>query len=246
MKKILLFVLLVVVAWQGCQYTELDEYEGGSSIYFSITRDTMKYSLGKIDIDIDEQVLQLPIYLFGEVANYDRTIRLRTELCDTDSLRAEVDEDFKAIPSELILKADTNVAVLDVVLMRTEELAKHNRMFTIVIEEDSWFDSEYNWRKDSDGNPYFIGHSMTVIMTEDFPKPWWWKDDDPNFGFWSYKKADLICSLCDISRTEFVGNEVIPDYKLRYYGKKVQRYLNENPVYEDDGTLMTMGKNAQG
>ena len=247
MKRLIAPVLFILIFLQGCHYTEIDGYKGGCSVYFSVQRDTMKYSWGKIDNDIKEQVLQLPIYLFGQVANYDRKIRLRTLLCEVDSLRAEIGRDFRPLPQEVFLRADTNKVIVDITLLRTEELVKHDRIFTVVIEEDSWFDSEYNWRKDGDGNSYFIGHSMTIIMNEDFPKPWWWKENDANFGEWSYKKADLICRLCDIPREEFIGNNVIPNFKLIYYGKKVQRWLNEQdpPYLDEDGSPMMMGPNAQ-
>ena len=117
--------------------------------------------------------------------------------------------------------------------------------FAYVLPEE--FDSEFNRRKDSDGNPYFIGHSMTIISNEDFPKPWWWRDENDFFGVWSFKKADLICTLCDVSRKEFISSNVIPDFKLKYYAKKVQRWLDEQeePYLDENLEPMTMGPEAQ-
>lgn len=250
MKKLLFFLLLTIGLLQACQYTEVDGYEGGSSVYFSISWDTMRYSWGTIDGEIMEQVLKLPIYLFGQVKDYDRTLKIRTILCEIDSVRAEINRDFRPVPTEVILPADTNRTNLEIILLRTPELAQHDRVFKVVIEEDDQFDSEYNWRKDDEGIPYFIGHSMTIIMNENFSKPWWWRDPDANFGNWSAKKGDLICRLCGITRERFVGNTTIPEFQLKYYGRKVQEYLNEEsakgrPVMEDDGTRMVMGVNAQ-
>ena len=75
MKRLILTIGILSSILQGCQLTEVDGYVGGSSIYFSIKRDTMTYSWGTVDSDIQERVLELPIYLFGEVKDYDRKIQ---------------------------------------------------------------------------------------------------------------------------------------------------------------------------
>lgn len=239
--------LIILLLSQSCKNTELETYEGGSSIYFSVQQDSLRYSWGIIDGNIKERILKLPIYLFGHVKDYDRKIKIRTVLCEIDSLRAEPYVDFLPIPSEVFLAANTNKTEVEITMIRTAALSKHERIVTVVIEENEEFDSEYNHQKDYDGNPIFIGHRMTIISDENFPRPWWWKDNNPYFGKWSYLKADLICRLCSISRADFTGNTVIPDFKLKYYGKKVQRWLNEqNPSYkEEDGSEMTMGEKSQ-
>ena len=247
MKHLILIIGIISSILQACQLTEVDGYVGGSSIYFSIQRDTMTYSWGTVDSDIQERVLELPIYLFGEVKDYDRKIQVSTELCKTDSVRAVEGVDFRAITKEVILPANCEKTSLQITMLRTEALRKYNRILTVVIEESEEFDSEFNWRKDSDGNPYFIGHSMTIISNEDFPKPWWWRDENDFFGVWSFKKADLICTLCDVSRKEFISSNVIPDFKLKYYAKKVQRWLDEQeePYLDENLEPMTMGPEAQ-
>ena len=258
MKHLFFLYILALLLCYGCEHTELEGYEGGSSIYFSkqsfqILGDTMHYDTwGILDSDIKERVFRLPIYLFGTVTDYDRTINIRTVLCETDSLRAEVDVDFRPIPTEVILPANSNITYVEITMLRSKELAHYNRIFTVVIEESEQFDSEYNWRTDSEGNRYFLGHSMTIVASEDFPKPWWWdRIAIPYFGEWSYLKADLICTQCDIRRADFISSEQPQEFKLKYYGKKVQRWLDEQaeqgePYLEEDGTPMTMGKEAQG
>ena len=216
MKHLILIIGIISSILQACQLTEVDGYVGGSSIYFSIQRDTMTYSWGTVDSDIQERVLELPIYLFGEVKDYDRKIQVRTELCKTDSVRAVEGVDFRAITKEVILPANCEKTSLQITMLRTEALRKYNRILTVVIEESEEFDSEFNWRKDSDGNPYFIGHSMTIISNED-------------------------------SRKEFISSNVIPDFKLKYYAKKVQRWLDEQeePYLDENLEPMTMGPEAQ-
>ncbi len=247
MKRLILIIGIINSVLQGCQLTEIDEYVGGSSIYFSVEHDTMTYSWGTVDGNVQKRVLQLPIYLFGEVKDYDRKIRIHTELCNTDSVRAVEGVDFQAITEEVILPANCKETSLDITMLRTEALRKHDRIVTVIIEVSEEFDSEFNWRKDYDGNLYFIGHRMTIISNEDFPRPWWWRENNNFFGEWSFKKADLICTLCDIPRKEFIGNNVIPDFKLRYYAKKVQRWLDEqeDPYLDENLEPMTMGQDAQ-
>lgn len=68
----------------------------------------MRYSWGTIDGEIMEQVLRLPVYLFGQVKDYDRTLKIRTVLCEIDSVRAEINRDFRPCPYGAHLPADTN------------------------------------------------------------------------------------------------------------------------------------------
>lgn len=246
MKRLIFIIGIISSVLQGCRLIEVDGYVGGSSIYFSVEHDTMTYSWGTVDGDIKERVLKLPIYLFGEVKDYDRKIRIRTELCNTDSVRAVEGVDFRSIAEEVVLPANSDTTSLNITMLRTEALRKHDRIVTVIIEESEEFDSEFNWQTDNDGNPYFIGHSMTIISNEDFPKPWWWRENNEFFGNWTFKKADLICTLCDISRKEFISSHVIPDFKLRYYAKKVQRWLDEQeePYLDENGEPMEMGPSA--
>ena len=52
MKHLILIIGIISSILQACQLTEVDGYVGGSSIYFSIQRDTMTYSWGTVDSDI--------------------------------------------------------------------------------------------------------------------------------------------------------------------------------------------------
>ena len=139
MKHLILIIGIISSILQACQLTEVDGYVGGSSIYFSIQRDTMTYSWGTVDSDIQERVLELPIYLFGEVKDYDRKIQVRTELCKTDSVRAVEGVDFRAITKEVILPANCEKTSLQITMLRTEALRKYNRILTVVIEESEEF-----------------------------------------------------------------------------------------------------------
>ena len=144
MKHLILTIDILSSILQGCQLTEVDGYVGGSSIYFSIKRDTMTYSWGTVDSDIQERVLELPIYLFGEVKDYDRKIQIRTELCKTDSVRAVEGVDFRTITKEVVLPANCEKTSLEITMLRTEALRKNNRILTVIIEESEKLDSENN------------------------------------------------------------------------------------------------------
>ena len=73
----------------------------------------------------------MPIYLFGEVKDYDRKIQVRTELCKTDSVRAVEGVDFRAITKEVILPANCEKTSLQITMLRTEALRKYNRILTV-------------------------------------------------------------------------------------------------------------------
>ncbi len=71
MKYLFFLYMLALVLCCGCEHTELDCYEGGSSVYFSkesfrISGDTLRYdTLGVIDGDIKETDLQTAYLSFG-------------------------------------------------------------------------------------------------------------------------------------------------------------------------------------
>ena len=94
MKHLILIIGIISSILQACQLTEVDGYVGGSSIYFSIQRDTMTYSWGTVDSDIQERVLELPIYLFGEVKDYDRKIQVRA-LSDRERQESKAHEEME-------------------------------------------------------------------------------------------------------------------------------------------------------
>ena len=184
-KNIFIFAALIVSLW-SCQ-KDLDLYSGRDFIYFnpSAGLDSTYFSFAYVDVNKEVDSLYIMVRTGGEVKDYDRKIQVRTELCKTDSVRAVEGVDFRAITKEVILPANCEKTSLQITMLRTEALRKYNRILTVVIEESEEFDSEFNWRKDSDGNPYFIGHSMTIISNEDFPKPWWWRDENDFFGKFS-------------------------------------------------------------
>ena len=62
------------------------------------------------------------------------------------------------------------------------------------------------------------------------------------------KKAILICDVLEIDRELWMKDIVagLTAGYVKFAGRYMQRWLNENPQYEDDGTLMVMGPESQG
>ena len=82
-----------------------------------------------------------------------------------------------------------------------------------------------------------------------FPIPTWWSYYGVQyFGTWSMKKAILICDVMEIDRELWMKDIVtgLSAGYLKFAGRYMQRWLNENPQYEDDGSLMVMGPDSQG
>ena len=83
-------------------------------------------------------------------------------------------------------------------------------------------------------------------MDERFQMPNWWPICGPTyFGTYSSKKMVLICDVMNIARADFVApfsiDNRITDGYLKFVGRYMHRWLQENPTFEDDGTPMEMG-----
>lgn len=259
MKKIIPILLIALLS--GCE-KDLEVYNGESGIYFDtranskygISNDTITVAWGKIDSDIKEHQLSLRVCLFGDVASHDRNFSVNIYTDYPDTLKAQAGIDFVQFPTEYTIPAFKNEAFIDIQLLRTETLLEHPVMFKVELKETPELMFSYSRFLQVDSvTTRAIDIQRVIRMTEDFQTPRWWgvsRIGERVFGTWSVKKSILICDVMGISRTDWVesdlaGNPFTEGY-LRFVGKYMHRWLQENPTEEDDGTLMVMGSDSRG
>lgn len=179
-------------------------------------------------------------------ANDDDDPDFEVEDTTVPTLNAVSGEDYIVAQTKYVIPAGEAKAIIPVTLLRREDLHLAKRSFKIrLIENDelkflySRALPEYNEEGEVVSRP--MDYQRIIRMDESFPIPvWWYVRGEPYFGTFSQKKAALICDVMNIDRERWMNDELQPGY-LRFCGNYMYKYLQENPHYEDDGTLMEMG-----
>ena len=222
--KNLLFLLLILVGCVSCE-KEMDTYEGGSGIYFAdggLFSDTLRVAWGLKNSDVKKQSIQLKVCLYGNTADYDRKFNIEI-YSDTDTLSAIEGVDFKAFDTEYVVKLIENP---ELQFIYTREVA---------VQIDS-----VNFKMRD------IDYQRVIVMNENFPMPaWWYVYGTKYFGVWTQKKSSLICDVMGIDREDFVGTKLTEGY-LKFVGKYMHRWLQDNPHTDEDGKPMEMGEASKG
>ena len=227
--KNLLFLLLILVSCVSCE-KDINTYEGDSGIYFAdegIFSDTLRVAWGLKNSDIKMQSIQLKVCLYGNTANYDRKFNIEV-YSDTDTLSAIEGVDFKAFATEYVMSANQAETSIGIDLLRTEDLIKHPKRFVVKLIE----------------NPelrFIYTREATILI------------DSVNFKtrpidyqrVWSQKKTALICDVMNIDREDFVKTKLTEGY-LKFVGKYMHRWLQDNPQEDENGKPMEMGAASQG
>ncbi len=236
----------------GCEQ-DLDVYSGGSSIYFSMEDDdTLTYSWGIVDSDVEEAVLNLRVNLFGKVTDYPRkfTIRVFTEF--PDSVRAEEGVHYKEFPLEYEMPPMADHVDIPITLLRDKD--QDVSYFEIFLEENEEFDFGYmRWMQpeDSLGNlltPYMYDEHRVIKQDEKFPKPSWWGTMEDYVGEWSEVKGITMCDVMEIDRKMFQlpldSDGALTYAKVRFISIQMAEYFYYNPTLDENGVEIEMGEMA--
>ncbi len=255
MKKIFFPIFALLLLCWACK-EEIDAYEGESGIYFSsqnIMLDTIFVPWGLQESEVTEQVYTLNVCLFGQVKPYDRKFSVRVSTDANDSLAAEEGVDFRALDEEYVMPANQAEASIKITLLRRPDLDKKARRFTVHLQENEELKFLYSREMSLDSTEWVgdvkvrrLDLQRTIYMDERFQVPNWWPIcGNSYFGTYSSKKMILICDVMNISRTDFVApfsvDNRITDGYLKFVGRYMHRWLQENPQTEEDGTPMEMG-----
>lgn len=246
-----IFFILLGCLLCACEQ-EVNLYEGGSSIYFDEnSAGFYEVSWGTYDTEIKKMNIQLKVNLFGAVKDYPRKFSIKVISEETDSLHSIAGVDYTPFPLEYEIPAMGNYTYINIELLRTDTLLKQARSFTVQLLTNEEFGFEYmNYDLLKDSSLVMINDHCTIYMDEDFPRPWWWyRVGEPIFGKWSITKGILICDVGNIDREKFHGeidgiDGNLTEAFLKFVGRKVYLWLQENPTLDEDGEFMEMGEDS--
>ena len=152
-------------------------------------------------------------------------------------------------PTEYVIPANEAETKITVKVLRTDALMKQARRFTIRLNETPELQFLYSRTQYIDSvTSRMIDTQRVIYMNEAFPEPgWWYRYGRSIFGTWSATKSKVICDVMGIDREIWVGNLVEPltvGY-IKFVGKYMHRWLQENPTKDEDGEWMQMGPDSQ-
>ena len=198
------------IAMVGCT-ENLDTYQGENGIYFDTNylgavtlSDTINVSWGMKNSSVTSQVINLPVKLIGNTADYDRAFEIKVETAimpggseippvtepDPDdesqtgetyipTLDASVDVDFVMPPTTYVLPAGQAEVTIPVTVLRNETLHLAKRAFRVTLVENEQLKFLYSRSMpvyDDEGNVtyYPMDLQRVIVLDETFPIPYWW------------------------------------------------------------------------
>lgn len=187
----------------------------------------------------------------GQVTDYPRKFNIEVISNETDSLHSVAGVDYTPFPLEYELPAMQKHVYIDIEVLRTDTLKKQARRFTVqLVPNDELGNDFLEYAELRDGTLVAVNDYCTIYMDEAFPRPWWWwSEGEDIFGEWSATKGMLICDIGKIDRVKFqgeidgIGDNISVPF-LKFVGRKVHLWLQENPTKDEDGEWMEMGENS--
>lgn len=256
MKRMIYVLIMFVISLGACEQ-KMDIYEGTSGIYFDpmeAVLDTIVVPWGLKNSNVKKQNMNLRVCLMGDVVSYDRKFMIRVITDAHDTLQAVEGKDFRLLQKEYAILAGKADALVEIELLRADDLAERPRRFTLQLEETEELGFLYSRVQsllDSIGETVerVIDYQRVIYMDERFKTPVWWSLYGGSFfGKFSTKKAIFICDQMGYEREDFVApftESNLNEAKLRFAARYLHEYLQEHPEIDEDGELMTMGPDAQ-
>lgn len=259
MKRII--PVIMFFACLSCE-KDLDTYGEGSGIYFDggeLYSDTLEVHWGLKDSEEGLWTIPLKVCLFGNTVDYDRKFSIEVDGGSDPVHGAQENVDFRLAAKEYTLAAHSAETLIEVEVLRPDDLKDRPRHFTIRLVENEelrflYSREEVLYALSEDGEEEeavgtrTLDYQRVIYMDEDFPMPGWWElDGFPIFGKWSETKAILICDVMDIKRGDWnkSGSDRLPLGYLKFCGRYMHNWLQENPRTDEDGEAMEMGALSQ-
>lgn len=246
-----LFALLPATLLMACE-KDLPTYNGTNNIYFrnavqisssDVRTDSSFFSFALYTAALQDTVLKIPIMTMGMPSSQDRTYKLTIP----DSSTAIAGVDYELVSGAPAIRGGYTTDSVFIRVKRTAEMRDTTKLLILQLEQNEHFNVDM---KDFVYNT-LTGQKMSYIrhrlyLSDILRQPRYWIPS--HFGVFSREKLYLMVDILGIAANRFDGTVSVGD--ANYYGRKMQRYLNQqklegNTVYEANGTPMAMGSSVQ-
>ena len=133
-KKIIPFLLLLIVSVMASCEKDLDVYEGESGIFFDTKNtfvDTLMVHWGQLDSDVKDIQWWLKVNLIGDTKDYDRHFQIAVTTDEGDEYAAKEGRDYVKFPTDYVIKAGENETYIYFTLLRDADLAEKPKRFKV-------------------------------------------------------------------------------------------------------------------
>jgi hypothetical protein len=248
----LALLLLLSVAGLSCKKSELFTYQGKADIYFDAATKLPGFN-GEVITDstivsfaystVQDSISKIIIGVTGAMKDYDRSYKLQVSPVST----AVAGKHYDFISTDFVIKKNTLKDTLFLNLHRTKDMQSTEPLLILHLEENDSFVTSMRDKLLSTTTGKKMSYvTYKVYVNDIIKKPSGWFDF--YLGTFSRKKLFLMVDVLSVEPSFFIGTPSLGI--LLAYGKFMQRYLNEmkaagKTIYEEDGTEMIMGTEAQ-
>lgn len=251
--KYLLYIIIVAGLLSGCE-KDIKTYDGKPQVYFLYASqprltygdeisDSTIISFAYAPVHITDSVIILPVKATGMIMSTDRSYRLKVN----DSSTAKPGKHYEIFKTDLTINAGRLTDTLYIKLLRTPEMLTESFNIYLELEANEHFEVDLVKKRTPAGGTNTVSTIRHRIMVNDIlRKPMYWIDG--YLGSFSRKKLYLLSEMLEIPIDRLNSTITIPE--VMYFGRFMQRYLNEqkaagNTIKEADGTDMIMGPSVQ-
>lgn len=251
--KYLFFITMVTGLLMGCT-KEIKTFEGKPQVYFlyasqpkesfnDILLDSTIFTFAFTPTGIQDSIIIVPVKASGMLLNNDRSYVLKAN----DSSTAKAGQHYEFVKSDFTISAGKLTDTVYIKLKRTPDMLTTSFNIYLELQANEHFSVDLTKKLTAAGGNKTVSTIWHRVMVNDIlRKPTYWIDG--YLGFFSRKKLYLMSELLGITVDRL--NTTIPIAELQYFGRFMQRYLNEqraagNIIKEEDGSDMIMGPSVQ-
>ena len=239
----------VTLMAQACS-KGLETYSGEDNIYFLYAQsgrpvniaaaDSTIVSMGYTPLNISDTIIMVPVRVQGSVSNSDRRYVVSVNPAST----AKEGTHFEFVQSDFTVNAGNITDSMYIRFFRSAEMKDKALELMLDLEANEHFTTTMAVSTFANKEISLIKHR--IIVDDILSRPKYWLD--AYLGTFTVKKLFLMSDLLRISPAAL--NNTISVGEITYFGRFMQRYLNEEhaagrTVYEEDGTEMLMGPLSQ-
>lgn len=222
----------LLLAVTGCEQ-KIDTWSGENVVYMDMDADSTVVSFAYIDTNVD--TVKLRVAVMGEVAEGTaRYVKVKVK-----EKNAVAGQDYEALQDEYEMKDGETYCTIPVVVNRpADQLEKE---VEVELQENADFRLHYPEDVLTSGSAIVFTKTKHRVLFHRLMKeaPATWKEYF--LGKFSAKKYETICEVMGIARTQFLSFSYMSYGRLRFIATYMKEWLEENPIKEEDGSVMRMG-----
>ena len=221
MRSRIIYMLLCVLLFAGCEERNPALFEDISGVYFNNRSGSMTLS-DSLDVTFvyeKEDFMDVPVkvQLIGRPAGHDRAVTVTVA-----SGNAVEGVDFM-LPADPVLPAGAAEVEYVVRLIRTDALKSQKKMITLTIHENEHFTLPVTEMVQVADTVSTLNYR--IFFSDMFTKaPAAW--DENLVGKFTQQKFELICDVLDMDPADFNDASVITLAKLLYISSEMTSYVN--------------------